>query len=328
MLMIKEVFTETVWGRRFTIFLLAVIYGVIVRQTFISSEEFAPVSLSFLCGLPLAIGAIAVYLSPDEYRPSVSNAMQMGLLTFVFVMIAMILFNLELAICLVMAAPIFYGLTTLGALVMSRIMAAFGKKKKRGPMVNGAVVLALMLLPYLATPLESLVDAKDSFHSVESKITINAPPEVVWQHIIRVDRITEEEHRPSFYHLMGIPRPLEATLDHEGLGGVRQGYFEDGLSFREVISTWEPNQAVHFDIEVLNREALRAPYRQIGGQYLAMLDAGYTLEPTESGGTVLTLTSSYRMTTTFNAYGRLWADLIVQDFQSYLLGVIKDRAES
>lgn len=57
-------------------------------------------------------------------------------------------------------------------------------------------------------------------------LTIDADPGVVWGQIVRIPEIQETERSTSFYHRIGIPKPIEATLSHDGPGGIREARFE------------------------------------------------------------------------------------------------------
>jgi len=66
---------------------------------------------------------------------------------------------------------------------------------------------------------------------------------------------------------------------------------------------------------------------QIGGRYFDIFEAGYDIEPLTDGRVRLRLNSTYRLSTHFNAYGVLWTDWILHDFQGYVLQTVKTRVE-
>ena len=70
-----------------------------------------------------------------------------------------------------------------------------------------------------------------------------------------------------------------------------------------------------------------APYDGIGGRYLEMQWARYTIEPAEDGTVVLVLESRHRVSTRFNEYSGAWTEFILADLQGYLLRIVKERAE-
>ena len=125
------------------------------------------------------------------------------------------------------------------------------EKKKRQYVFAGF----LILLPFFVTPIESRTPAPNWIRQVTDSVIIAGTPETVWNNIIRMDTIPESEQRPSFYHTMGIPRPIRATLSKEDVGGIRQGEFEFGLMFYETITVWGRVR----QLESHSREAPQVP---------------------------------------------------------------------
>ena len=52
--------------------------------------------------------------------------------------------------------------------------------------------------------------------------------------------------RETWAQRIGFPRPIEATLSYEGVGGVRHASFERGLMFVETVTDWEPEHRLAF----------------------------------------------------------------------------------
>jgi hypothetical protein len=163
---------------------------------------------------------------------------------------------------------------------------------------------------------------------VETAVLINAPPEIIWQNIIRVPEIQPEERTFALSHLLGLPEPVGATLIEEGSGAVRQGHFANGLLFHETITEWEPLQKVSFDIDADTSQASEAYLKMIGSDYVDILGGTYLMELLADGRIRLSFTSQHRLSTNFNFYSSLWSDFLIRDFQNYILRVIKARVEA
>jgi hypothetical protein len=266
---------------------------------------------------------LTVFVASRGPRLNGWQSTEIACLSAVFLMIAVVLFNVEIAICILMASPLYIVMAIAGSTIMNMLL----NRNADRPVVPASVLLVLLAAPYLFTPLEVRSTPPDVFRRVDTHIHISAAPEVIWANIIRVAPITEAEQSQSFYQLLGIPRPLHATLDGEGVGAVRRGIFEYGIRFEERITRWEPNRAVAFDIRLDPLYRVPAPLSQIGGAYFAVKSAAYEIEPDGSGGVILHLSSTYRLSTGINAYAALWADGIMADFQNYVLRVVKARAE-
>lgn len=195
-----------------------------------------------------------------------------------------------------------------------------------GQRTQQTILALVLIIPNLVTPLGQ--DIPQLARRVSNQIEINASADTIWSQIIRVPPISAAEQRLSLFHVMGIPRPLEARLEGSGTGAVRHGIFEYGLTFQERITEWQPGMVIEFDIDVEPSALVPAPLTEIGGRHFDVLAARYEIEPLDDARSILRLSSTYQLTTEINFYASLWADLIMQDFQQYLLEIIKRRAES
>lgn len=283
-------------------------------------------SFGFLGFVPLALGALTVFFTPRGFRASYSYSFFTPWLTSGIFLITAGILSLEATICLIMASPIFLGMSSLGGILMCWFLRQV-ERLRMGGKVKNYLIAVLLIAPYLISPMESQFPAQDSVREVNTQITINASAQKIWQNIIRVPVIQSEEQGFSISYLLGIPRPVEATLSYEGVGGVRNASYANGLRFIEVITEWQPLQTLRFTIKADTNAVLNTPFAQIGGKYFDVLDAAYTLEPTANGAIILHLTSHERLTTHFNGYGGWWTDFLMRDLQDYILRIVKGRAE-
>ena len=186
----------------------------------------------------------------------------------------------------------------------------------------------MLALPYVLAPIEHRVATPVELRQVENSVRIQAAPSTVWREIKSVRTIDAKELPLHLAHVIGLPRPLEATLSHDGVGGVRSARFERGLEFRETVTDWQPERRLSFTIlaQPAPATALDA-HVAVGGAYFDVLDGTYELEPLADGSTLLKLTSHQRLSTHFNFYARLWTDFIMSDLQSAIMEVIRKRCE-
>ena len=185
-------------------------------------------------------------------------------------------------------------------------------------------------MPYFAAPIESRMPRPQSIREVKTQITIHADPETVWRNIERVPNIADHEQGFSFFHLLGFPRPVEATLSHEGIGGVRNATFEGGVLFVETITDWRPQEALSFDIKADTGSIPPTTLDEhvtVGGPYFDVLEGRYRIEREGEGTVLLQLSSVHRLSTRFNFYSGVWTDFIMRDIQNNILGIIKHRCE-
>ena len=124
---------------------------------------------------------------------------------------------------------------------------------------------------------------------------------------------------------------MEATLTHEGVGGVRQASFTGNVLFIETVDVWEPEKRLVFSIKAdadhIPDTSLDA-HVKVGGQYFDVLRGEYRIEPLADGKIRLHLSSEHRITTDFNWYSKWWTDAIMSEIQSSILQVIKKRCEA
>jgi hypothetical protein len=163
---------------------------------------------------------------------------------------------------------------------------------------------------------------------VENSIDIAAPPERVWRHIERVSAIDAKELSKSWTQRIGFPRPLEATLSYEGVGGVRHASFERGVLFVETVDVWEPERRLAFSIHADKIPPTTLDdHVTIGGEYFDVLRGEYRIERLGEARVRLHLTSETRVSTDFNWYAHWWSDAVMRDVQREILQVIRKRCE-
>lgn len=285
---------------------------------------FGLMTVAFVFLVPLAMGALCVAWGAARgpwflwlLLPLVPAA---GLLAGAFVL------AWEGAICLVMVAPIVSLMAVVGGVAAGLI----GHLRQRQAAARRAAV-GLAVVPFLCAPLETRWAEPGALRDVETAALIQADPQTVWRQIVRVPSIRPDEQQPSFFHWIGIPRPDQATLDHEGVGALRLASFHGGVRFVERVDEWRPGQALGFSISVVPGSV--APgvldeHVQVGGAHFDVLRGRFVLEALGPRLVRLRLSSRHRLTTRFNAYAGLWSDAVMRDLQTGICAVIKGRSES
>jgi ribosome-associated toxin RatA of RatAB toxin-antitoxin module len=127
-----------------------------------------------------------------------------------------------------------------------------------------------------------------------------------------------------------FPRPIEAELDKEAVGGKRKAIFDKGLIFEEVVTSYEHQKAMTFTIHANPYDIPSTTMDEhivIGGQFFDVLNGTYQLEQIDANTCKLKLFSTFKLNTTFNFYAGIWAKWIMKDIQQNILKVIKERAE-
>jgi hypothetical protein len=314
---------------------VALLYAVVTQLVFRWAGEdgsLSVLSLGFLFLVPLASGVITLPLAPQARRNTAPYPNIAPWLSCIALAIITVVFSLDVAICVIMAMPLLFLLSSTGGIItwaLVRKPAPEADALDPGLGRPGTFVLALAVLgPYLLGSLEQRAAAPDAVRTVSTRVEIAAPPEVVWRNVVRVPYIGEDEQRGSVFYTLGLPRPREATLSHEGSGGVRAARFDAGLTFLETVTTWRERDALAFTIEIDRTAPMPRPLAAVGGPYFDILDGEFRLRPLGGDRVLLELTSRHRVSTRFNAYAGLWTDWIMRDLQSSIVAVIEERAEA
>jgi hypothetical protein len=306
---------------------IAVVYGLTLRLSFgLSFESHWPnsgiwvMTTAFLFGGPLVIGLVTVNGASESLKKKVWFWFLGPWLPTSLVCALAFLFRIEGAICIVMGLPIMLFGSSVGGL----IVGLYARKLSRG------TTACIAILPFLLAPAQARLDDPLQFRTVSSEIRIHAPADMVWRNIARVPPISPTELQPNWTHRIGFPRPVEATLSYEGVGGVRHASFERGLLFIETVTAWEPQHRLAFGIRA---DTAHIPpttldeHVTIGGRYFDVLDGEYSLESLPNGDILLHLTSRQRLSTGFNEYAGFWTDAVMQNLQTSILKVIQHRCE-
>lgn len=310
---------------------LGLAYALITRLLFDPGNGFYQLftnellSVAFLVIMPLSFGAITAHFTPQTASAwwRLAWAPLLAVLSF---LATALLFHLEGFICVLIMSPLFLFMAWIGAAIYVGFTDDTPSKKDKT-----LVIAAFAVLPFLAGMLENQVDNPDNFRRVENTVLIDAPAAVVWQHIVRVAPIGAADLRPSLIDDIGFPRPIEATLTHEGVGGVRHATFERGVEFIETVDDWQPRRRLSFSIVPNTATIPPTTFDEhviVGGRFFDVLRGTYELRPAGPGRTQLVLYSEQRLSTHLNWYAGLWTGYVMSEIQGRILLVLKQRCEA
>jgi len=285
--------------------------------------------VSFLAGIPLAMGVLVALLSRRRKLGGLAGAGALGMLSiFLFVFAAGALLR-EGMICIVMALPFFLAMVVIGV-VAGWIVSLATKGKSPG-------AFGIVLLPFAFGAVEQRIAPPDSRQHIVRSVVIQASPETVWEHINFPTGIRPTELETGIAYRIGVPYPVEARTLEPRMGGKRQLTWQRGVSFEEEITAWEPNRHIAWRYRFQPNsfpEGSLDDHIVIGGRYFDLEDTSYTLTPEAAGpdanpgtGTRLEIRVNTRVTTHFNWYAAWWAEFLVADTAEAILGFYKQRSE-
>ena len=184
-------------------------------------------------------------------------------------------------------------------------------------------------MPFILSPIETLIPNKTEDFSVESKIVIEKDKQTVWENLIEVPEIKDKEYDKGFFNYIGVPRPIKSKLEIVNGTEYRIGYFSDELKLYETISKVEPLKFVEFNIHITESELRDLPTDKhlLKSDYFSFDNISYELREITPNKTELILSCNYNINSKMNGYANFWAEKIIKDFESRLLNSLKLKIE-
>lgn len=285
-------------------------------------DLYGVMTVSFLFGVPMGLGALTIFLSRVEHVKSRAYRIMMPWLVVVIFMIVTLFFKTEGWGCWVMALPLFMLMSSVGGMIAGH----YHLKDKNKVQVS----LVLLLLPFVVSPIEHLIGNIPGQYKADTQIDIHAPATKIWENVTRVREIPASQDKGWLTKAMDFPRPVRAELDYLGVGGVREAIFTGGLVFHETVTEYQEQQKMVFTIKANPYEIPSTTMDEhivIGGEFFDVLNGTYELEQLGKDYYRVHLYSHFKLSTTFNFYAGLWAKWIMQDIQDNILQVLKTRCE-
>lgn len=309
-------------------FLAGAAYGITMRIAFgmkhpeLLASLASVMAAAFVIGVPIGIGAMTVHLAEKTGRRSVVFYITAPWGTTALATLGTAVGTLEGSICIALALPILLFNSSVGGLVYGLLCRKFIFPKAT---IHGVLVLPLALLlvePYLPVPQEYI--------SIKRSTVIGSTPESIWAEIINPQNIQVAEFSQGLAYKIGVPHPLDATLDKEEVGGIRKVRWDRGVHFLEEITAIEKNHHIgwryHFSHDSFPPGSMD-DHVQVGGRYFDLHHTSYTLTPMAQN-TALEIVITYRVSTSFNWYAEPIVSLLMRDTADTLLEFYKHRAEA
>jgi hypothetical protein len=210
-------------------------------------------------------------------------------------------------ICLVIVSPLIWAFTYTG-------IAIGGKMFQKDDQRINVSIISLLLVIFVADSLA----AHHYENKVSDTIVIEAPVDKVWKNVVAYDRIKE----PAKFWLfkIGMPSPVQSTVDGYKLGAGRKCIFSNGYVFDEKMVVYKPNQELTFDITNQPKDP------EIMG-HIDILRGQFILKRNGDGSTTLTGNSWYRLHVFPVWYYDLWAESVTRNVHLRVMAQIKQLSE-
>lgn len=256
--------------------------------------------------IPMAMGIICSWF---WRKLELKNAMYL-IYSFLTCILAIALSYILLGegyICLLIVTPLLFGFIVAGAFMGK---AMFRKKKN----TLNVSILSLLVLVFITDSLSN----HQYENCVSDTMLIHARPDEVWKHVVAFEPITKAPD--YFLFKIGLPSPVQSTVDgyHEGAG--RKCIFSNGYVFDEKMVVYKPGENLTFDITHQPRDP------EIMG-HIDILRGQFLLHDNGDGTTTLTGNSWYRLYVFPSWYYDLWAQSITSHVHLRAMEHIKELSE-
>jgi hypothetical protein len=276
-------------------------------------------SVTFIWIVPIVVGIIPILFAREEILKSKWKQFTFPFLSVLIFFILALSSGLEDWLCiLIIAFPFLFS-----AGIVGLVLSKFIKKRKSNKLYS------IILLPLILNPLEVYLPNNSETYNTQSEIIINVENEIVWNNLIEVPEIKDNEYNYGFYNYIGVPRPIKSEL--KIIDGIeyRIGYFTEDLKLYETISKIDTFKFVNFKIHIDKSELRNTPTDKhlLQSDYFKFKNISYSISKLANNKSKLTLNCDYTLNSKMNFYASYWANKIISDFEVKLLEVLKNKIE-
>jgi hypothetical protein len=164
---------------------------------------------------------------------------------------------------------------------------------------------------------------------VVTAITVDAPPETVWKHVVEFSELPPPT---EWLFRLGIAYPVRAEIRGRGVGAIRHCNFSTG-PFVEPIEIWDEPRLLNFGVTA-NPAPMQewTPYHDIHPAHLdGFLESKhgqFRLERLPGGRTRLEGTTWYHHRMWPAGYWQIWSDFVIHRIHLRVLRHVKQLSEA
>jgi hypothetical protein len=304
-------------------FAAGVITGIALRLAFSGQPggAYAAMTASFVYLAPAIVGAVTVYFAERQKRRDWPYYIWAPILANMFFVIGTMLIMIEGLLCAVIIAPLFGLIGAVGGLVMGAVCRLTNWPKQ--------TLLGVALVPLIAGAMESGEELPTRINAVERTVLVKAKPDAIWRQIMNAPEIQPHEVDRAWVFRMGMPLPLAGVSRQEAGSPLRRVTMGKQVYFDEVIDQSQENRYVRWSYRFYQDSFPRYALDEhvvVGGHYFDLIDTAYTLTPVE-GHSEVKMKITYRISTRFNWYADLVAQLLLGNVEEGNLNFYRERSE-
>jgi hypothetical protein len=277
---------------------------------------------SFIFIAPFAVSAVTVYLAERLARRDWGYYMVVGAVANALFVIGTVPAMLEGWICVIVILPLFVMMGMVGAVIMGGVCRMTKWPKQ--------TAYSIAVLPLMLGAIEPTDGVPIRISTIERSLAIAAPRDEVWNHLMNVRDIRDEEVEDGIAFRIGVPPPLSAVSADVDGQPVRRISMGKHVHFDQIQTERREHEFVQWKQRFYPDSFPPGAFDQhvvMGGAYFDIDTISYSLKPA-GDATKLTLSMHYRVSTRFNWYADAVARLVLGNLEEVLLGVYQRRSEA
>lgn len=277
---------------------------------------------SFILLAPAVVGAVTVYVAELTSRRNWNYYFWAPFIANVMFITGALLINYEGLICAIVIIPLMAMEGAIGGLIMGIICRQTNWPKQ--------ALYSIAVLPLMLAPFESTIPFQHKVSKIERTMLIHATPSEVWAQLHNTRDIIPEEVDHAWAYRIGVPVPIAGVTQKTTEGLVRKITMGKGVHFDQVSTEWQQDRYVKWTYRFFKDSFPPNAFDDhvvIGGHYFDLKDTSYTLVP-RADGTELSIQMHYRVSTRFNWYADLVAQVLLGNFGEVILDFYRHRSES
>ena len=211
-------------------------------------------------------------------------------------------------ICLIIVSPLIFSFMCLGTFIGRKMFEVNNNE------LNVSIV-ALLLFVFI-------VDSVTEHHyqnEVSDQIVINAPLNKVWKNVVAFKKI--EAKNTFWLFRIGMPSPIESTVEGRYVGAGRKCIFSNGYVFGERIAVYDSLKNLTFDV-------INQPRDPEIMNHIDILRGQFLLKDNGNGTTTLIGNSWYKLYVFPVWYYDIWAQSITRNVHLRVMKHIKELSEN
>lgn len=224
-----------------------------------------------------------------------------------FAIVLSFVFLREGVICLLIVSPLIFAFVVAGALV------GRGVYRRKNNTLNSTVFGILFVIMMADT-----FSAHENVAMISDTLIVNAPIEKVWPYVVEYEPINLEEKYWLFK--VGMPSPVQSTVDGYEAGAGRKCIFSNGYVFDEKMTVYKPNEELTFDI-------ISQPHDPEIMGHIDILRGQFILKDNGDGTTTLIGNSWYKLYVFPRWYFNIWSESITRNVHLRVMEHIKILSE-